>query len=62
MVTATERILIVDDEEILRWMLSKKLSKEGYRCQEAGDADQALKTMSGSPSEACQRDSPLASK
>ncbi len=52
MVIATSgRILIVDDEEIIRWTLTRKLSKEGYLCQEAGNAAEALKTMKHNPSE-----------
>ena len=42
-------ILIVDDEELVRRVLRKKLSKEGYRCQEAGDAYQALDRLRGNP-------------
>ena len=37
-----EGILIVDDEEIIRKLLHQTLSKEGYQCQEAGSADQAV--------------------
>ena len=37
-----ERILIVDDEEPIRRLLHQKLSGEGYRCEEAGSADEAL--------------------
>jgi PleD family two-component response regulator len=51
MVTAPERILIVDDEEIIRFTLTRKLSKEGYRCQEAESAAQAVETMKKNPSE-----------
>ncbi len=35
-------ILIVDDEEVIRRLLQRKLSGEGYRCEEAGSAEQAL--------------------
>lgn len=42
MTTKQERILIVDDEETVRKLLHQKLSGEGYRCEEAGNADQAL--------------------
>ncbi len=41
----TERqapILIVDDEEAVRKLLHRKLSSEGYHCQEAANSDQAL--------------------
>lgn len=51
MVTALERILIVDDEEIIRWTLSRKLSKEGYHCNEADNAEEAMKVMKSNPSE-----------
>lgn len=44
-------ILIVDDEELVRRVLRKKLSKEGYRCQEAGDADQALDRLRSNPTD-----------
>ena len=36
------RILIVDDEEMVRRLLHQKLSSEGYQCEEAGTAEQAL--------------------
>ena len=42
MVIAQGRILIVDDEETIRWVLNRKLSKQGYHCDEAGDAEQAM--------------------
>jgi len=35
-------ILVVDDEEAIRKFLHQKLSGEGYQCQEAGSAAQAL--------------------
>ncbi len=40
-----ETILIVDDEEMVRKLLHQKLSSEGYQCQEAGNADQALNEL-----------------
>ena len=42
MVNKTERILIVDDEVTIRKLLHRKLSREGYQCEEAGNAEQAL--------------------
>ena len=39
------RILIVDDEENLRHLLSVVLSKEGYRCEEARDGAAALERL-----------------
>jgi len=44
-------VLIVDDEEIIRWILRRKLDKEGYICDEASDADQAIAKLKSSPSE-----------
>ena len=37
-----EKILIVDDDGIIRRLLTKELSGEGYQCQEAGSAEEAL--------------------
>ncbi len=42
MVSKQERILIVDDEVTIRRLLCQKLSREGYQCQEADGAEQAL--------------------
>ncbi len=43
--TATERLLIVDDEEEMRGLLRKVLEKEGYRVAVAGDGRQALAAL-----------------
>lgn len=51
MVTLKGNILIVDDEEMIRWILRRKLSKEGYNCDEADNADKALVKLRVSPSE-----------
>ena len=40
-----ERLLIVDDEAAIRQLLSRKLSREGYQCEEAGSAEQALNML-----------------
>lgn len=37
-----EVVLIVDDEAAIRQLLSRKLTQEGYRCEEASSAEQAL--------------------
>ncbi|KIH76391.1 two component, sigma54 specific, transcriptional regulator, Fis family [Geoalkalibacter ferrihydriticus] len=39
---AIERILIADDEESIRWVLSKALSKKGFKVDLAGDGNEAL--------------------
>ncbi|MFC1909237.1 HD domain-containing phosphohydrolase [Chloroflexota bacterium] len=51
MVTLKENILIVDDEEIIRWVLRRKLTKEGYQCEEANDGEQAVSKLKAKPSE-----------
>src|SRR6185436_14075222 len=35
-------VLVVDDEELIRWSLTERLSQEGYRLGEAGTAADAL--------------------
>jgi len=42
-------LLIVDDETAIRKLLRQKLSREGYRCEEADTAEQALNTLATSP-------------
>ena len=42
MTTQQGKILIVDDEELARQVLHRKLSNEGYHCLEAASANQAL--------------------
>jgi len=44
-------VLIVDDEEIIRWILHRKLSKEGYTCDEASNAEQAITKLKVDPRE-----------
>ncbi|WP_305044765.1 sigma-54-dependent transcriptional regulator [Geoalkalibacter sp.] len=39
---AIERILVVDDEESIRWVLSRALSKKGIRVDLAADGNEAL--------------------
>ena len=40
-----QKILIVDDEPMIRRLLHVKLSKQGYHCEEAGNAVEALEKM-----------------
>ena len=44
-----ERILIVDDEDVVRKVLHAELSRHGYECLEASNANQALEKMNGNP-------------
>jgi two-component system, NtrC family, response regulator AtoC len=39
---ALDRILIVDDEDLIRWSLQQKLSNWGYRALEAADGESAV--------------------
>jgi putative nucleotidyltransferase with HDIG domain len=49
MLDQQETLLIVDDEAAIRRLLLRKLSREGYRCEEAHDAEQTLITLETSP-------------
>jgi putative two-component system response regulator len=49
MLDQQETLLIVDDEAAIRKLLCQKLSREGYRCEEANTAEQILNTMATSP-------------
>jgi putative two-component system response regulator len=52
MVTATkEKILIVDDEKTVRRSLNKCLTRNGFSCDEAGDAAEALQSLERSPAD-----------
>jgi putative two-component system response regulator len=44
-----ETLLIVDDEAAIRKLLRQKLSREGYQCEEANNAEQALNILAASP-------------
>ncbi|MDD5337879.1 MAG: response regulator [Dehalococcoidales bacterium] len=46
-----EKILLVDDEESIRSILSMGLGARGYVCDEAEDGDQALKKLEKGPSD-----------
>jgi putative two-component system response regulator len=49
MLDQQETLLIVDDEAAIRRVLFQKLSREGYRCEEADSAEQVLNTLAISP-------------
>jgi len=42
---AIKRILVADDEESIRWVLSKALSKQGYQVDLANNGQQALEMV-----------------
>lgn len=41
-ISASARVLVVDDEALIRWSLNERLSSVGYEVQEAGDGASAL--------------------
>jgi len=44
-----EVVLVVDDEAVIRQLLRVKLSREGYNCQEADNAEKALSVLQSGP-------------
>jgi putative nucleotidyltransferase with HDIG domain len=49
--TPREKILLVDDEESIRFVLNKGLSLRGFVCDEAGDSEEALAKLAAKPTE-----------
>ena len=45
--SAPLRILVVDDESLIRWSLAETLSDLGHVVAEAGDGDTALRELTG---------------
>jgi two-component system response regulator PilR (NtrC family) len=43
------RVLVVDDESLIRWSLSETLSESGHLVSEAGDGESALRTLTAGP-------------
>jgi DNA-binding NtrC family response regulator len=41
------RVLVVDDEPLIRWSLAETLGEAGYEVEEAGDARAAVDAVSG---------------
>jgi putative two-component system response regulator len=46
-----EKILIVDDEKTVRRSINKCLTRNGFSCDEAGDAAEALESMEKAPAD-----------
>ncbi len=51
MTAKKHRVLIVDDEPVVRRILRQRLSAEGYLCGEASSANEALDRLAKSPAE-----------
>jgi len=43
--SASHRVLVVDDERLLRWSVSETLTSRGYQVMEAGDARTAIRSF-----------------
>ena len=48
-ILGSETLLIVDDEAGIRKLLSRRLSLDGHRCEEANTAEQALDILAATP-------------
>src|SRR5690348_15277811 len=44
-IMAQKKILIVDDEKLVRWALAKKCAELGYQSVEAADGEEALRML-----------------
>ncbi len=62
MVNHPERILIVDDEASIRKLLVRRLSRQGYHCEEAGSAVEALEKMRADSAELIMLDMKMPGK
>jgi two-component system, NtrC family, response regulator AtoC len=57
-----KKILIVDDEKLVRWALSQKCAEYGYLSAEAGTAEEALRALQSDPPDAILLDVHLPDK
>ena len=45
---ATPRILVVDDEKLIRWSVGERLQRDGYEVLSAESGEQALELVASS--------------
>ena len=43
------RILVVDDEKLIRWSISERLQRDGYQVESAESGEEALEKLGGTP-------------
>jgi two-component system, NtrC family, response regulator AtoC len=49
MTTASARILVVDDEKLIRWSVAERLQRDGYEVLSAESGEQALEIVAATP-------------
>ncbi len=49
MTVAAARVLVVDDEKLIRWSVAERLQRGGYEVLSAESGEQALELLAGSP-------------
>ncbi|HEY6099720.1 MAG TPA: sigma-54 dependent transcriptional regulator [Anaeromyxobacter sp.] len=47
--TPTARVLVVDDEKLIRWSVAERLQRDGYEVLSAESGEQALEMLAGLP-------------
>jgi DNA-binding NtrC family response regulator len=49
MIVPAARVLVVDDEKLIRWSVAERLQRSGYEVLSAESGEQALELLAGSP-------------
>jgi len=47
--TPSARVLVVDDEKLIRWSVAERLQRDGYEVQSAESGEQALELLAAAP-------------
>ena len=53
MTIPSARVLVVDDEKLIRWSVSERLQRSGYEVLSAESGEQALELLAASPPTSC---------